>query len=273
MKKLFWVVLVLGFAGSCIDEPDCIDTSNAFIGISFKKMFDGKNDTVAFNGIQTLFSDSIFYPYTLATAVELPLNQFETQTEYLFDGVYAQNFLLMNYETAPVEIISEDCGNRYVISKLDFADHDFDSVKIISSALTGEVQTNLEVYRCPRTNLAKVAFRQLLNAQEKADTMFLTALSADYPATFFVPNDTLSFVNLPLNPTSSATTFYFDFKDGSSQSITFSYTRTDWDQFETACGSLTLFSTLSSVASDFNEVRITKDSIQDPPITNVAIFK
>jgi hypothetical protein len=267
------MVLVLAVTGACLDEPECLDMSNAFIGISFKKMFDGKADTVAFVGIQSTASDSIFYPYTRATGIELPLNQFATQTEYLLEGVYGGNFLIMDYESNTVQFISEDCGTRYVLSNLEFTDHDFDSLKIITNVLSSSVQPNLEVYRCPRTNLVKATFRQLVNSVEKVDTVYLSNVSADYPATFFIPNDTLSYINLPLNPANTSTTFYFDFKDGSNQSITFTYIRTAWNEFDGNCGTLTLFSGLNSTASDFTNVRISRDSIQDPPITNVAIFK
>jgi hypothetical protein len=274
MKKLFWIMLLfLVIAGSCLDEPECLNMSNAHIGISFKKMFDGKADTIAFIGIQSLASDSIFYAFTRATAVQLPLNQFATQTQYTLVGAYSENSLTMNYENKSVGFISEDCGTRYLLSNLEFADYDFDSLKILTNTLTSSKQINLEVYRCPRTNLVKAAFRQIINTQERPDTVYLSNLSADFPTTFFIPNDTLSIINLPLNPNASSTTFFFDFKNGDSKSITFSYTRTDWNEFNSYCGTLTLFSELVSTAHDFNTIRISKDSIQDPPITNVAIFK
>jgi hypothetical protein len=259
--------------GSCLDEPDCVDVTNGMIGISFRKMFDGKVDTVAFVGVHSPESDSIFYPFTQATAIELPLNPYATQTNYLLKGVYDENILEMNYVNSQTQFLSEDCGTRHVFTDLEFTNYDFDSVKIVTSALATSVQTNLEVYRCPRTNLAKVAFRQLVGPIERADTVYLSNLTADYPAQFFIPNDTLSQLNLPLNQNASSTTFYFDFKDGSSQSITFNYTRTSWNDFETWCGTLTNFSELSSTVYDFTDVQIRRDSIQDPPLTNAAIFK
>lgn len=273
MKKFFWVAFFFVVMGSCLDEPDCIDTSNGFIGISFKKMFDGKADTVVFIGVQSPESDSIFYSYTRATAITLPLNPFATQTHYSFDEMFTDYFLEMNYVNSTTQFVSEDCGTRYIFSDLEFTAHDFDSMKVVTNNLATSVQTNLEVYRCPRTNLVKVAFRQLIGATERADTVYLSNLSADYPAQFFIPNDTLSAVNLPLNQNASSTTFYFNFKDGSSQTITFNYTRTPWDEFETWCGSLTRFSELSSTVYDFNDVQIRRDSVQDPPLTNAAIFK
>jgi len=274
MKKWFWIVLVLMVAGSCLDEPDCLDLNNAYVGISFKKMFDGKADTVALVGIYSQASDSIFYPFSLATDIQLPLNQFASQTEYLFDKAYdIDNSLVLTYENNPVEFIAEDCGNRYVLSSLEVASHDFDSLKIISNVLSAAPEKNIEVYRCPRTNQAKVAFRQRVSEVEKADTVYLESLVTDFPSSFFIPaNDTLSYIYLPLNPDKASTQYSFGFKDGSGYSITFSYVRTAWNQFENACGTLTLFSELSAV-HDFSEVRITKDSIQDPPTTNVAIFK
>jgi hypothetical protein len=273
MRKFFWFLFFFLAMGSCLDEPDCVNMNNGFIGISFKKMFDEKADTVNFISIQSPESDSIFYSFTSATAIQLPLNQFATQTSYTLEEVYNENFLVMNYANSVAQFVSEDCGTRYVFSDLEFSGHDFDSLKVITTDLFTTVQTNLEVYRCPRTNLVKVAFRQLIGTTERADTVYLSNLSADYPAQFFIPTDTLSSVNLPLNQNASSTTFYFSFKDGSSRTITFNYTRTPWDEFETWCGSQTLFSDLSSSVFDFSEIEIRKDSVQDPPLTNVAIFK
>lgn len=273
MKKIFWIVFFFLTMGSCLEEPDCVDMSNGFIGISFKKMFDGKVDTVAFVGIQSPESDSIFYQFSLATAIELPLNPFTDQTSYTLEEVYGENFLEMNYLTNIPQFISEDCGTRHSFSDLEFANHNFDSLIIVTNALTGSVQTNLEVYRCPRTNLVKVAFRELVEGDEVADTVYLDNLSADFAAVFFIPNDTLSTLKLPLNENAPSTTFSFDFKDGSSRTITFAYTRTSWDEFQAWCGTQTLFSELSSTVYNFTDIEIRKDSVQDPPLTNVAIFK
>jgi hypothetical protein len=273
MKKIFWMAFFFFLMGSCLDEPDCVDVSNGFIGISFKKMFDGKADTVAFVGVQSPDSDSIFYQFTRATAIELPLNPFVNQTSYQLVEVYGENFLEMNYMKSTTQFVSEDCGIRHIFSDLEFANYDFDSVKIVTNALASSVQINLEVYRCPRTNLAKVTFRKIVGVNEVADTVYLNNLSADFAAVFFIPNDTLSTINLPLNQNAPSTTFTFDFKDGSSNTITFNYTRTAWDEFQTHCGTQTLFSQLSSSVHDFTDVEIRNDSIQDPPRTNVAIFK
>lgn len=272
MKKILWVVFFFLALGSCLDEPDCIDMTNGIIGISFKKMFDNKADTVVFIGIQSPESDSIFYPYTRATLISLPLNPFAEQTRYDLEGVYGNNFVEMDYINKTVQYVTEDCGTRYIFSNLKFSDHDFDSLKVITTDLFTTGQTNLEVYRCPRTNLVKVTFRKLVGVTERADTVFLSSLSADYPAQFFIPTDTLSAINLPLNQNASSTTFYFNFKDGSSRTITFNYSRTPWDEFETWCGTLTRFSELSSTVYDFNDVQIRRDSVQDPPLTNAAIF-
>lgn len=273
MKKVLWVVFFFLAMGSCLDEPDCLDMSNGFVGISFKKMFDGKADTLAFIGVQSPESDSIFFSFTRATAITLPLNPFATQTRYDLEGVYNTYFLEMDYQLNTTQYVSEDCGTRYFFSGLEFSDYDFDSVKVITNNLFTAGQTNLEVYRCPRTNLTKVSFRQLIGLTERADTVYLKNISADYSAQFFIPKDTLSTLNLPLNENAPTTTFNFDFKDGSSQSITFSYTRTSWNDFNTWCGTLTRFSGLSTAAHDFSNAIVRKDSIQDPPLTNVAIFK
>ena len=271
MKRFLWSTFIFLILGSCLEEPECVNMNNGLLNISFKKMFDGKTDTVVFVGIQPLNSDSIFYPYSLATAVTLPLNPYTSETQYSFLSIYQKNeFLKMNYDTE-IQVVSEECGARYVFSELDFLDNNFDSVKVVTTNLPGS--PNLEVYRCPRTNLAKMRFRQLVNSVEVADTLYVTNITANFLTPVFIPGEALTSVNLPLNPQALSTTYTFNFTDGSTGNLTFSYSSTSWNEFESQCGSLTLFSDVLVSASNFTNVLIRKDSIQDPPITNGAIFR
>jgi len=271
MKRFWCITFIFLILGSCLEEPECVNMNNGVLNISFKKMFDGKADTVVFLGIQPMNSDSIFYPKSQVTSVALPLNPYTLQTQYSFLSVYQKNeFLIMNYDTQ-IQVVSEECGARYIFTDLDFLDNNFDSVKVVTTNLPGS--PNLEVYRCPRTNLAKMRFRQLVNSVEVADTLHVANITADFLTPVFIPGEALTSVNLPLNPQALSTTYNFSFTDGSSGSLTLTYSSTSWNQFESQCGSLMLFSDVSVSASNFTNVQIRKDSIQDPPITNGAIFR
>src|SRR5688572_25649520 len=234
MKHFWRIAFVLLMLGSCLEEPDCLNMNNGLLNITFRKMFDGKTDTVAFVGIQPLNSDSVFYPYTFATAIALPLNPYISQTQYSFQSAYQNQFLLLDYHT-DIQFVSEDCGTRYSFTDLEFSDHNFDSVKIITTFLPTNGSPNLEVYRCPRTNLAKMRFRQLINSIEVADTLYLANIAADFPTPIFIPGEALTSINLPLNPQALSTTYNFSFTDGSSANLTLSYSATSWNQFESQC--------------------------------------
>jgi hypothetical protein len=114
LKKSFWFICLLSVA-ACLDEPDCYQINNNYVGISFKKIFDNKADTVSFIGITTPSSDSIFYPYTRATGIQLELNPFQEYTDFTMETIFNEMFLLnLGYEST-LQFVSEDCGPRTVL--------------------------------------------------------------------------------------------------------------------------------------------------------------
>lgn len=270
LKRGFWF-LVLVFMGSCLDKPDCFLLSNNYIGISFKKMFDGRADTLLLNGVTSPASEKIFYPFTRASALQLELNPYATSTEYWFETIFGNYALNLEYKST-VQFVSEECGTRTTISGLELAGHGFDSVRIVNSILTNPATLNLEVYRCPRTNQLKLAFRKLVNSIAVADSVQLNNVTADYGSPFYFPGGKITTLNLPLNPEADETTFSFEFSDGTFHTLTVQHTRTVWSEYE-VCSELILFSNLSSSAASFSQVTLLRDSIQDPPLTNFAIYR
>jgi hypothetical protein len=269
-RKGYWFVVLI-FMGSCLDEPDCFQLSNNYIGITFKKLFDGKADTLTLFGITAPSTDSIFYPFKRAVSVQLELNPYESSTDFTFQTIYGSQQLAIGYRSS-VQFVSEECGIRTLLSDLQIGDHDFDSIRLVNPALSNPPVTNLEVYRCPRTNQLKLAFRKLVNNVAVADTVQFNNVTADYPASFYFPGEEITTINLPLNAAANTTTFTFEFIDGTTRTLTVQHTRTGWDEYE-QCGNTTLFYDLESTASTFSQVNVVRDSIQDPPITNFAIFR
>src|SRR6187431_2998643 len=83
MKKAHWFIIFLLFAISCLDEPDCFRLNNNIIGIAFKKMYDGKADTVGVLGIQALSAPQVdFLKGRYADGTYLPLDFFNQETAY-----------------------------------------------------------------------------------------------------------------------------------------------------------------------------------------------
>lgn len=271
LKKSFWFIGLLCVA-SCLDEPDCFQLSNNYIGISFKKIFDGKADTVSFIGISTPSSDSIFYPLTRASSIQLELNPFESFTNFDLETFFIASFQLDVEYRSTAQFVSDNCGIRTTLSKMNIASHNFDSLRIINPLLKNPANINLEVYRCPRTNQLKISFKKLSGGAEVADSVQLANVTADYPVNFYFPGGKITTVNVPLNPSANSTVFTFEFTDGSVKTLSVQHTRTTFNEI-VPCGDLTLFSKLVNAGSTFSQVIPARDSIQDPPMTNFAIYK
>lgn len=257
--------------GSCLEEADCYQLSNNYIGISFKKIFDGKADTISFVGITAPSTDSIFYPYTRASSIQLELNPYETSTDFTLESTFGVNTLAIGY-LPTIEFVSEDCGTRTILSGLNVNNYNYDSVRIVNALLTNPAQLNVEVFRCPRNNQLKLAFRKMVNGVEVADTVQLNSIIADYSSDFYFPTGKISTVNLPLNPGANTTTFTFEFSDNSVYTLDVQYFRTISNEYA-RCSDWTLISGLASPNSTFSQVALQRDSIHDPPLTNFAIFK
>ena len=155
---------------------------------------------------------------------------------------------------------------------MNIVNHNFDSLRVINSLLTNPTNVNLEVYRCPRTNQLKISFKKVADGAEVADSVQLINVTADYPVNFYFPGGKTTTINVPLNPAANSTTFTFEFTDGSVKTLSVQHTLTVFNEVP-LCGDLTFFSKLVNAGSTFSQVIPARDSIQDPPITNFAIYK
>ncbi|MCU0357428.1 MAG: hypothetical protein MUE95_07595 [Cyclobacteriaceae bacterium] len=272
LKKAYWFVLLV-LLGSCLNEPDCYQLANNEVSISFKKLYDGDADTLAILGITTGASDSTFYPFRLASGIVLPLNPFEITTDFILRTTFGDYRLILAYES-DVRFVSEDCGLSTQLSNLQINLHEFDSVRLVSARqpVPTQLNTTIEALRCPRTNMMKLAFRQLRNGTEVADTVQLADVAFDYPVEYFFPARPVSSLAVPLNVAAPSTTVTLTFTDGTVRTITVAHTRTAWNEYQ-LCSGLTLFDDLSNMATTFSQVKVVRDSVQDPPITNFAVFK
>ena len=281
VKVAGWFVFFLIIAISCIDEPDCFQLNNNVVQLAFK-ILGGASDQVMMTGIDAPGTDSVFYSYQKVSAVELPLNPFESQTEFNFHTFFGDNQMVLGY-TYKVQFVSEECGERYIYSDLNILSHDYDSIRFVGKSLTQPPSTNIEIYRCPRTNFTGVSFKKTSGTTKVQDTVLINSITPDFAAGITYPSGYYTSVNLPLNPDAATTTFIFAFGDGSIKEMKLGYDRTTWTRYEKYCGAKTLFDQLTIEAQDFgiDKVKIALkgstteklDSIQDPPIINLEIFK
>ena len=153
MRTGFVIFGMLAALFSCLDEPDCIKTADTALIIQFKKLIDGKNDTLIFYRVEAEGSDSIFYgqnPDVLDTLEGQPLvvaiDPFSDFTSFTFFLPLLDRRLKVGYSRS-TRFISEDCGSESFFLQLTVLESEFDSVKIVSPVLSEERTTNIEIYR------------------------------------------------------------------------------------------------------------------------------
>ena len=153
MQRITIFIFCLAVMAGCLEEPDCYQLNNNIVGISFKKLFDKKADTLLINSITTAGTDSIFYEYWGATNIKLPLDFLRQETNFVINTFNNQTTKIQNLNlgyTSKTQFVSLDCGVRYILQDLRVAEQDFDSVRMLSNTPSNSTSvTNIEVYRCP----------------------------------------------------------------------------------------------------------------------------
>lgn len=281
IKRIVWFLFFAALAVSCLDDPDCYNLNSNVIGISFKKIADGRADTVAILGVSLNGTDSIFYDTTFATDLLIPLNFLQNETAISFKrpgpiDPYFSN-LILGY-TARAQFVSEDCGERFVVSDLKLIASDFDSTRLVNATPTSNPSTNIIVYRCPISDLVRMSFRQWDTNEEDTVgavmTNLVNGITDDFTIYNYYVNQELSTARLPINTATNATTFHLDFVEYGVTSLSLGYTGSN-EVLYASCGEQTFFSnlTITSIETEFDRVVVEKDSIYDPPLTNVTFYK
>jgi hypothetical protein len=261
IKKSGWFLFFVMLASSCLDEPDCYSLNNNMVGVAFKKISDGTADTVFFSRIWADGTDST-YENTFETGIDLPLNYFQNETTYHFEGI-AKNYDLTFSYTAKTQFVSEDCGERFVLSDLVVTAPAFDSLRLLARTPKRERQagTHLNLYRCPNTSRIELRF---------AEAIKIKGGSADVPGLLLDTATAVTVLTVPLNPAAAQSTVRLDFGDLGEKFLTVSYSRKDSTLFK-VCGPQTVLSDINVVAYDFTSATAIRKTIQDPLLTNIEI--
>ena len=263
LKRTVWFVFLMMLALSCLDEPDCFSLNNNVIGISFKKLTDSKADTVFFSSVIADGTGYEFWGSAVRTGIDtMRLNYYQNETIFHFTGLGRDYDLHLTY-SARTQLVSEKCGERFVLTGLKVASHNFDSLRLISST-PGRMDArhvNLEVYRCPNTSQVKLKF---------ASAVTITSISTDYDAAILFSDEPTTTINIPLNINAPTSTINFQFSDGTTKTITLSHSGTTRTLFN-ACGEQTILYEYQVMSSNFTFINPLYDSVQDPPRTNFEI--
>lgn len=263
IKRTAWFLLLVAIGSSCLDEPDCFSLNNNVIGISFRKLSDGKPDTVFFSRIWADGAQKTFVENSLITGNDsLPLNYFANETLIHFEGLGRTFDLPVKY-SAQAQFVSEECGERFVLTGMRIDGHTFDSVRVLSRTpkRSKTAGTHFEIYRCPNRSQAKLRF---------ASAVSITSISTNYEADILYSPEPLTVINIPLNSAGSSSTIDFQFADGSTRSITIGHVNGKATFFN-ACGEQDVLSEISVIDTNFSGHNVINASTQDPPVTNIAL--
>jgi hypothetical protein len=262
IKKSGWFLICVLLTASCLDEPECFSLNNNIVGISFKKMSNRQADTVYFISITAEQTDSIFKELAGITGLDVPLNYFKDTTNFRFNR-YDQPIDLQFTYDSKAQFVSQDCGERYVLTNLQATSPVFDSIRVLNANPKSDNQTGttIEIYKCPNSSDVKFRFQspviisQVITTPQVPVVLFSTAVS---------------YVTVPLNVEQPQSTITFVFSDGSTKDVTLGYSRT-LRTFYNACGEQTIVHDLVALTTSFTNAQVVNDSIQYTNPTNVEI--
>lgn len=281
MKKIYWFILFLVLGVSCLDQPDCYRQNSNLIGISFKKLFDQQADSAKIRNVYVDGNLLTGYEAEISTVgIALELNYFNEKTTIAFerlkdDGTWEKDTLNLGYRSRP-QFVSEKCGARFVLSDLQIlgsAKFATDSVRLLSNLPGNTASTNIAVYRCPRPNIMRFGFRQLYISDDSLgsqDLRLVKAVTIDTEPSQSI-NEKISSLLLSLNSNAEKISCKVEF-DNEEKNISFTYKMTSKQVFD-KCGTQIFFHSLDTVDNDFSFIKIFKDSVYDPPRTNVVSYR
>jgi len=146
VKTSAWFLVFLLLTAACLDEPDCFTLNNDLIAISFKKLADSSTDTVEFTRIG-IDEPPLIVSEDTVSRITLAVNYFKNETTFRFETEDTSRILRLGY-ISQVQFVSEDCGERFVLSRLRVLEHSFDSVRLLSDVPTRDgAGTQIEIFQ------------------------------------------------------------------------------------------------------------------------------
>ena len=284
LKKSSLVLFFGVMAISCLDQPDCFRLSSDQMGVSFKVLGTNKEDAVKLTGIVITDVGDILGADVSTNRFLMPLNYLADQTEVSISSDKINGTVLLKY-LSQAQFVSDECGPRYILSALTVGQQSgFDSVRVLADQVSNPPIINLEIFRCPITNLVKLDFYQLYVAANGKKTSQLVTVHSDnivaaYSGEQFYVNTNLNTVTLPINiATEDITSSDFGMTvNGTLNSLTLTYTLKDTVRYN-VCPNI-YASGLEVTSPDFDSVSIAvinkkaMNAPQDPATTNVLIFQ
>lgn len=290
MKRTGWFIFFLILAASCLDDPDCFQLNNNYLGISFYVMGSGGADTlkateIVLSGAKVVYADTVTNAY-------LPLNYTTTGTDIIITRADGSKDTLKVTYNAQMQYVSEDCGSRYILGGLRVTEHSFDSIRLVSDVPTKEMQgTNIAVYRCPQITTMGLTLQQLYisgttTQSATARSTAFNSITADFSGEKFYVDKTASTIYLPVDLNTEKSSYTFDFADDfglkeSVRKLVVNYKIHNVERYK-QCGRQKFIDSLyiDEAQTTFDTAAIALDSdgdslstIQDPAVVNVKLLR
>ncbi len=282
LKKSSWFLFFSVLAFSCLDQPDCFRLNSDQIGISLKVLGTNKADVVTLSGIDIAGVGDIVGTDISLSSFLIPLNYLANETGITISGDKINGTLLLKY-LSQAQFVSDECGPRYILSNLTIDQRvGFDSVRLVTNQVANPPYINIEIYRCPTTNLVKFDFYQLYIATNGKKSSQLLSVDIDsiapgYSNDLYYQDSITNTVTLPINLNTGSSDFNMSI-NGKLNTLSLDYTLTDEERYN-VCPIATYASGMSASSVEFDSVSIALvdkkvvDAPQDPATTNVLIFQ
>lgn len=235
-------------------------------------------NSITAEGMGELYTDA------RAATLKLPVNLNAASTSYTFDLQNDFGYekpvreFGLSYRVTEVTPYGETCPPQKIARRLALiqGENAFDSISFALNAANDTIQisdpitTNVNIYRCPPTNIIQLAFVQegTTSARSKA----ITSITADYTPEVFASDVSISRIQLPLNENANSTTFTIVGEDFN-ETVTFNYTwsapRATLFKPGFACSDRRVITDLS-VASNENAT-VVKREVLYPAVNNVNV--
>lgn len=284
MKKFCWLAFFLILTAACLDEPDCYQLNNNYIGITFRVLGTGQGDSVL---IRKFGAEEM---NKKLPSLSFPLNYFNELDEISIDaldqreGVFKTRLLKYAYKVRN-EFISEECGSSFNLSDLRIVEHDFDSARVLNSTPSKGGGTHIEIYRCPVTDTLAITFSELFATTNGATVSNPRAryISKVFDSVTFQYDDVIypgraATLKLPVDLTKSETAYVF-FSNGQRDTLVLSYDLKTETRYR-VCGEQTFASnlirkkyTFDSLAYAVNSSDETIRNVQDPYRENFKVYQ
>jgi hypothetical protein len=279
MKKVCWFAFLIILSVSCLDDPDCYQLHNNFVGVTFRVIGSGQVDSTYLKNVDGAGKEG-FFPY-----LNYQLNYFQEQADFDFEGEKQKmNHLRIDY-VVKNQFVSEDCGSRFVLSDVTIADHTFDSARVVNATPgKGQGGANIDIYRCPETDSLTLSFNQLYassdgiivsNKSSKPISHKFTVTTDFSSSNVF--DDRAATLYLPVNLQKKSV--QYDFTEAlSSDSLVITYETVTETRYK-ACKEQTFVNALKAVSHSFDSVSYGLNSLDepqyailDPRVINFRVF-